>query len=485
MSHSSLLDFEIMQQIGRGTFGVVYKCKRRKDGGIYVLKELKLSGCTGEEVQTAINECNILAAVDSDYVVRYYDSFIDNSTQTLWLVMEYAAHGTLRDIIIKSKDYISEQDAWYYITQMILGIASLHSSHIIHRDIKSLNVFVADGSNGQKYALKFGDMGVSKQLNSTIIMSQTLVGSPYYLSPEICRSEKYNIKSDIWALGVTFYEMLNKGKHPFLAQNQAALLVNIIKGKYKPLPAQYSQQLIDLVRWCLQQDPSKRPDVFSLLAIPPVQQTIKQYNLKLPPAVEQGAKEAMQRLSRIKSSEISRSRLASERSTISTQSSTKGSSYIPQRQIPVPQSQPIVQKQHELQIDSDIIMVDRNDIHEYKDDFDDEVEDNQSAARPETAAFQQKLQELLMEDAKLLQKFEDTVREISSYQVQQMTKDNLINFFVQNDNLDEKQINDFVFKLIPLNKIGIVQYFKQYAKLLKQRQQVAIEINKIMLMIKG
>lgn len=144
-SHSSLLDFEIMQQIGRGTFGVVYKCKRKKDGSVYVLKELKLSGCSSQEIQTAINECNILAAVDSDYVIRYYDSFIDNSTQTLWLVMEYAPYGTLRDIIMKSKDNMPEPDAWYYITQMILGIASLHANHIIHRDIKSLNVFVAEG----------------------------------------------------------------------------------------------------------------------------------------------------------------------------------------------------------------------------------------------------------------------------------------------------------------------------------------------------
>lgn len=162
-------------------------------------------------------------------------------------------------------------------------------------------------------------MGVSKQLNSTTVMSQTLVGSPYYLSPEICRSEKYNIKSDIWALGVTFYEMLNKGKHPFLAQNQAALLINIIKGKYKPLPSCYSQQLIDLVRWCLQQDPSKRPDIFSLLALPPVQAVIKQYKFELPECVKQGAREALTRLQRIKSSELSRSRLANRQLQSQTQ----------------------------------------------------------------------------------------------------------------------------------------------------------------------
>lgn len=129
--------------------------------------------------------------------------------------MQYAQHGTLRDIIVKSNDYMSETDAWYYMAQMIIGVASLHGQHIIHRDIKSLNIFAGTGTNGHKYTFMIGDMGVSKKLNSTTFMSKTLVGSPYYLSPEICSADKYNMKSDIWALGVTFYEMLNKGKHPF------------------------------------------------------------------------------------------------------------------------------------------------------------------------------------------------------------------------------------------------------------------------------
>lgn len=77
-SHSSLQDFDNMEKIGKGTFGTVFKCRRKKDGGIYVLKELSLMGSSGDEVQSAINECNILSSIESDYVTRYYDSFIDN-----------------------------------------------------------------------------------------------------------------------------------------------------------------------------------------------------------------------------------------------------------------------------------------------------------------------------------------------------------------------------------------------------------------------
>ena len=83
------------------------------------------------------------------------------STQTLWLVMEFAPHGTLRELIMREKT-VSEDDAWNYIAQMTIGIASLHANHIIHRDIKSLNVFVSDGNNKSKYQLKIGDMGVAK-----------------------------------------------------------------------------------------------------------------------------------------------------------------------------------------------------------------------------------------------------------------------------------------------------------------------------------
>ena len=81
--------------------------------------------------------------------------------------MEFANRGTLRDLITQNKEYMNEQDAWWYITQMVIGVASLHMIHIIHRDIKSLNVFACDGAYGQKYTLKIGDMGVSKQLNAT------------------------------------------------------------------------------------------------------------------------------------------------------------------------------------------------------------------------------------------------------------------------------------------------------------------------------
>ena len=111
-----------------------------------------------------------------------------------------------------------------------------------------------------------------------------------------------------------------------------------------------------------------------------------------------------------------------------------------------------------------------DDIHDYKDDFDDqEAVEEQPHARPETALYQQKLSNLLTEDAKLLQQFEDVVKEIASYQLPQKTKDELTEYIVNNENASEKQIQDYVFRRIPYNKIGVLQYLKQYAKLAKQR----------------
>jgi len=301
MSHSQLSDFYDLQQIGRGSFGTVFRARRKMDREVYVLKEIKLAGASKREIDAAVNECHFLAKIDSPYVIRYYDSFVEAEAETLWLVMEYATGGTLRELIVSRQDPMNEDEAWYYICQILLGVASIHSLRIIHRDIKSLNIFICTRQGEKSYLrnqMKVGDMGVSKELQATNMLAQTLVGSPYYLSPEICRSEKYNSKSDVWALGVTFYEMLNRGKHPFQAHNQASLIVKILKGKYAPLSESYSQSLRDLVYYCLRTTPEQRPDVFRLLALPVVRGRIEQYNLTVPPDVAENIKRAAEAVAR-------------------------------------------------------------------------------------------------------------------------------------------------------------------------------------------
>ena len=115
----------------------------------------------------------------------------------------------------------------------------MHSHKILHRDIKSMNVFIA-GDN----SLRIGDLGVAKVLQENVQFASTMVGTPYYLSPEMCEEKPYNEKSDVWALGCVLYELCTK-KHPFEAKSQGGLILKIVRGKYAPIPGGYSKDLTD------------------------------------------------------------------------------------------------------------------------------------------------------------------------------------------------------------------------------------------------
>jgi NIMA (never in mitosis gene a)-related kinase len=108
-----------------------------------------------------------------------------------------------------------------------VGLEYIHRNKILHRDIKTLNIFMNKGEE-----LKIGDLGVAKMLTSNEF-AQTMVGTPFYLSPELCEEKPYNEKSDVWALGCLLYELCTY-RHPFEAQNQASLILKIIRGKYSP-----------------------------------------------------------------------------------------------------------------------------------------------------------------------------------------------------------------------------------------------------------
>ena len=126
----------------------------------------------------------------------------------------------------------------------------MHSKKIIHRDVKSLNLFFDQDDN-----VLVGDLGIAKVLSPNTMFARTIVGTPYYLSPELCEDKPYNEKSDVWALGVVLYEMCTGGKHPFDAQNEGALIRKIMKGVYAPLPGgKFSSQLSDVLRSCLTMD---------------------------------------------------------------------------------------------------------------------------------------------------------------------------------------------------------------------------------------
>ena len=125
--------------------------------------------------------------------------------------------------------------------------------------MKTLNIFLTKDNK-----VKIGDLGVAKILESLENFATSKVGTPYYLSPEVCEEKPYNDKSDIWSLGCILYEMCTL-KHPFEAKNQAALLLKIIKGRYEKIPRIYSRQMSDLVNSCLMKDYKKRPSIEEIL----------------------------------------------------------------------------------------------------------------------------------------------------------------------------------------------------------------------------
>ena len=193
-----------------------------------MIKQIDTKSMPEHDQINAIEEVSILGSVSSPYIVKYYDSFICDSNN-INIAMEYCPKGDLGSFLESRRDEsqtrLSEKYIWKFFIQISVGLYHLHKSNIIHRDLKSLNVFLT-----KEYNIKIGDMGAAKQVkNSSESKFISKVGTPYYLSPEVCRNEGYSYKSDIWALGCILYELLTLQK-PFLAETQEDLIYNILQG---------------------------------------------------------------------------------------------------------------------------------------------------------------------------------------------------------------------------------------------------------------
>ena len=186
--------------------------------------------------------------------------------------MDYADGG---DLSMKIKEqngkFFPEDKILDWFTQVCLAIKHIHDRRILHRDIKSQNIFLM--KNGQ---VKLGDFGIAKCLNHTIDKAKTYVGTPYYLSPEIINSQPYDFKSDIWSLGVLLYEMCAL-KMPFDASNLPQLYIKIINCNYPPLNNIYSDDLKKLVKSMLNETSMKRPNITEILNYPIIKLRIKKF----------------------------------------------------------------------------------------------------------------------------------------------------------------------------------------------------------------
>jgi NIMA (never in mitosis gene a)-related kinase len=191
--------------------------------------------------------------------------------------MDYADDGDLSTKMKEHKDkngekLLSENQVLNWFTQLCLAIKHCHDRKIMHRDLKAQNVFLM--KNG---IVKLGDFGIAKVLNTTVEKAVTIVGTPYYLSPEIIQNHPYNFKSDMWSLGVLLYEMCAL-KPPFNGSNIHMLAMQIVRGQFTPLPSgQFSKGLSTLIGKLITQDPSKRPNINQVLKDPLLAPRIKEF----------------------------------------------------------------------------------------------------------------------------------------------------------------------------------------------------------------
>ncbi|GMH93888.1 hypothetical protein TrVE_jg1907 [Triparma verrucosa] len=256
-------NYDPMRVLGEGSFGKVYLMRAKKERTLVCVKVIKLKNIPRKEREACKKEVDLLRRLNHPNICGYRDSFMSRNRDSLCIVMEFCDGGDLSDIIKKARNQLfTESKILHYFVQMSLGLHYMHSNRILHRDLKTQNIFLL--GNGR---LVLGDLGICKVLEGTSDFAKTCIGTPYYMSPEIFKNKPYSHKADIWALGCVLYEMVTL-KHAFDGSSINQLASKIIKGRFPPISSRYSAHLKDLITAMLQTNPNKRPSIERILKLP-------------------------------------------------------------------------------------------------------------------------------------------------------------------------------------------------------------------------
>ena len=256
----SMKDYTVKKVIGEGAYGRAILCKENKSEDLVVIKEIAMANLSPQEQRDARKETKILACLHHPNIIGYRGSFTSNNT--LHIVMDYADNGDLFTAIQNAKGvHFKEDQILDWFVQITLALKHIHDRKILHRDIKCQNIFLM--KNGM---IKMGDFGIAKILDHTTQFSKTAIGTPYYLSPEICEGKAYNAKSDIWSLGCVLYELCTLN-HAFDSNCMNGLIMKILRAKHAPIPYYYSPQLRNLVDSLLNKNAQRRPSANQILKL--------------------------------------------------------------------------------------------------------------------------------------------------------------------------------------------------------------------------
>ena len=261
--------FELLEQLGKGSYGAVYKARHRPSGTIVAVKVIPLSGEDEEGLEDIRREIAVLQECVHPNVVRYFGSFMGN--EYLWIVMEHCGGGSVRDILSASNRPLREAQIAYLCGETLKGLVYLHSIFKVHRDIKCSNILLTESGG-----VKLADFGVAAQLTRTMSKRNTFIGTPHWMAPEVIQESRYDGKVDVWALGISAIEMaeiqpprhdvhpmrvifmITREPSPRLASHEA-------RREFEGNNEAWSAAFHDFINQCLRKETSRRPTATELL----------------------------------------------------------------------------------------------------------------------------------------------------------------------------------------------------------------------------
>uniref|UniRef100_T1J4E5 non-specific serine/threonine protein kinase n=1 Tax=Strigamia maritima TaxID=126957 RepID=T1J4E5_STRMM len=263
--------YTVIRKIGQGSFGNVLLLRCKKTRQKHVLKIIYLHNLNDRDLRATHQEVHLLAFLDHPNIVSYKEAF-KTKEGFLYIIMLYCEGGDMYSKIKNQKGiYFPEKQIIQWTIQLCLALQYLHDKKILHRDLKTRNIFLTKNDN-----VKIGDFGIAKILDSEDSMANTMTGTPYYMSPEMFSKKSYNYKSDVWSLGCCIYEIAAL-RHAFYASDISALMQKILRGKLPAMPLHYNFELLDLICSLLHLEPKKRPSPIKILHNPFIVKHVKMF----------------------------------------------------------------------------------------------------------------------------------------------------------------------------------------------------------------
>eukprot|EP00300_Choanocystis_sp_HF-7_P001774 c11421_g1_i1.p1 GENE.c11421_g1_i1~~c11421_g1_i1.p1 ORF type:complete len:417 (+),score=122.07 c11421_g1_i1:74-1324(+) len=261
--------FQLLEKLGEGSYGCVFKAMHIGSGKIVAIKEVTME----EGLEDVILEINIMKQLSDDHIVNYYGNFVRDNE--LWIVMEYCGSGSVADLMSTCKRSLKEDQISSIVADSLRGLMYLHRNKKIHRDIKAGNILINEKGIG-----KLADFGVSGQLKDDDAKRNTVIGTPYWMAPEVIQEIGYNTAVDIWSLGITCIEMADS--RPPLCNIHPMRAIFMIPARPPPTlnnPSEWSAEFNDFIAKCLVKDPAERPSAETLLTHPFVARKVSRSSL--------------------------------------------------------------------------------------------------------------------------------------------------------------------------------------------------------------